>query len=112
MPTSAQFRILYSSCTKDTKSGLAMARPATQAISFRIPVEKINALERLVRATDRPRSWHIEQALDSYLEIQTWQIAQIEKSIIEMDAGQGIPHEEIKKELLGWGKESRAKRSR
>lgn len=89
-----------------------MARPETQAISFRIPVEKVNALERLTKATDRPRSWHIEQALDSYLEIQTWQIAEIEKSIIEMDAGQGIPHEEIKKELLDWGKENKPKRSR
>lgn len=89
-----------------------MARPETQAISFRIPAEKIDALERLAKATDRPRSWHIEQALDSYLEIQTWQIAEIEKSIIEMDAGQGIPHEEIKKELLDWGKGNKTKRSR
>ncbi len=89
-----------------------MARPETQAISFRIPAEKIDALERLARATDRPRSWHIEQALDSYLEMQTWQIAQIEKSITEMDAGLGVAHEEIKKELLGWGKDNKPKRSR
>ncbi len=89
-----------------------MARPETQAISFRIPAEKINALERLAGATDRPRSWHIEQALDSYLEMQSWQIAQIEKSISEMDAGQGIAHEEIEKQLRGWGKASRAKRRR
>lgn len=88
-----------------------MARPETQAISFRIRAEKINALERLARATDRSRSWHIEQALDTYLDIHAWQIAQIEKSITEMDAGQGIAHAEIKKELLGWGKENKAKRS-
>lgn len=89
-----------------------MARPETQAISFRIPAEKIDALERLARATDRPRSWHIEQALDSYLEMQIWQIAQTEKSITEMDAGQAIAHEEIKQELLGWGKGNKPKRSR
>jgi predicted transcriptional regulator len=89
-----------------------MARPETQAISFRIRAEKIDALERLAKATDRPRSWHIEQALDSYLDIQTWQIAQIEKSMTEMDAGQGIAHEEIKTELLDWGKGTKAKRTR
>jgi predicted transcriptional regulator len=89
-----------------------MARPETQAISFRIPAEKIDALERLAKATDRPRSWHIEQALDSYLEIQAWQIAQTEKSITEMDAGQGIAHEEIKQELRGWGKGNKPKRRR
>jgi len=95
-----------------SKPGLAMARPETQAISFRIPAEKVDALERLSKATDRPRSWHIEQALDAYLDMQTWQIAQIEKSMTEMDAGQGIAHEEIKKELLDWGKGNKPKRSR
>ncbi len=89
-----------------------MNRPETQAVSFRIRSEKVDELERLAKATDRPRSWHIEQALDSYLDVQSWQIAQIEKSIAEMDAGEGIPHEEIKKELSNWGKGSKAKRAK
>ena len=89
-----------------------MNRPETQAISFRISSKKVDELERLAKATDRPRSWHIEQALDSYLDVQAWQIAQIEKSMAEMDAGQGIPHEEIKKELLNWGKGNKAKRAK
>jgi predicted transcriptional regulator len=89
-----------------------MKRSETRAISFRIPAEKVDALERLAAATDRPRSWHIEQALDSYLDVQAWQTAQIEKSMAEMDAGKGIPHEEIKKELLDWGKGNKAKRGK
>jgi len=89
-----------------------MNKPATQAVSFRIRSEKVAELERLAKATDRPRSWHMEQALDSYLEVQAWQIAQIEKSMAEMDSGKGIPHEKIKKELSNWGKGNRAKRTR
>ena len=89
-----------------------MNRPETQAISFRIRSEKVDALERLAKATDRPRSWHIEQALESYLDVQSWQIAQIEKSMAEMDAGEGIPHEDIKKELGNWGKGRKAKRAK
>ncbi len=89
-----------------------MKKPETQAISFRIRSEKVDELERLAKATDRPRSWHIEQALDSYLDDQSWQIAQIEKSVAEMDAGEGIPHEEIKKELRNWGKGGQAKRAK
>jgi predicted transcriptional regulator len=89
-----------------------MSNSVTQAISFRIRAEKVRALERLAKATDRPRSWHIEQALDSYLDLQAWQVAQIEKSMAEMDAGQGIPHQEVKKELLNWGKGNRAKRAK
>jgi len=86
-----------------------MNKPETQAVSFRIRSEKVDKLERLATATDRPRSWHIEQALDSYLDVQGWQIAQIEKSMAEMDAGEGIPHEEIKKQLSTWGKGSNTK---
>ena len=89
-----------------------MKKPATQAISFRIRSEKVDQLERLAKATDRPRSWHIEQALDSYLAVQSWQIDQIEKSMSEMDAGKGIPHEDIKKELSNWGKGGKAKRAK
>ncbi len=89
-----------------------MKKPETQAISFRIRSEKVDELERLAKATDRPRSWHIEQALDSYLDDQSWQIAQIEKSMAEIDAGEGIPHEEIKKELSNWGKGGKAKRAK
>ncbi len=86
-----------------------MNKPETQAISFRIRSEKVDELERLAKATDRPRSWHIEQALDAYLNVQSWQIAQIEKSMAEMDAGKGIPHEEIEEELSSWGKGGKAK---
>ncbi len=89
-----------------------MKKPETQAISFRIRSEKVDELERLAKATDRPRSWHIEQALDSYLDDQSWQIAQIEKSMAEIDAGEGIPHEEIKKDLSDWGKGGKAKRAK
>jgi len=89
-----------------------MNKPETQAISFRIRSDKVEELERLAKATDRRRSWHIEQALDSYLDLQTWQIAQIEHSVAEMDAGKGIPHGEIKKELLNWGKGNKAKRAK
>jgi len=89
-----------------------MNSPETQAISFRIRSEKVDELEQLAKATDRPRSWHIEQALDAYLDVQSWQIAQIEKSLAEMDAGKGIPHEEIKKELGNWGKGSKTKRAK
>ena len=63
----------------------------------------------MTEKTDRSRSWDIEQALDSYLDVQAWQVGQIETAIAELDAGKSIPHEEIKKELLTWGKGDKAK---
>ncbi len=54
-------------------------------------------------ASTGPRMWHIEQALDASLDLQAWQIAQVERSMAEMDAGKGVPHEAIEKELRNWG---------
>ena len=80
-----------------------MSNPNTQAISFRIKTEKIRRLERLAEATDRPRSWHLEQALDAYLENQAWQIAHIEEGVADADAGRTLPHERIREWLQTWG---------
>jgi len=82
-----------------------MAKPETQAISLRIRTEKVAVLEKLAKATDRPRSWHIEQALDAYLDLQAWQVAQIKEGLADADAGRMIPHEEIVKWLKTWGSE-------
>ena len=78
----------------------------SRVISSEISSAKVHQLERLAKATNRPRSRHIERALDAYLNVQSWQIAHIEQGIAEMDAGEGIPHEDIKDWLSNWGNES------
>ncbi len=80
-----------------------MGNPITRAISFRIKTETIRRLERLAEATDRPRSWHLEAALDAYLENQAWQIAHIEEGVADADAGRTLPHERIREWLQTWG---------
>lgn len=82
----------------------------SRVISSEISSAKVDQLERLAKATDRPRSWHIEQALDAYLEVQSWQVAHIEKAIAEMDAGEAIPHGKIRDWLSTWGKKSKCAR--
>jgi predicted transcriptional regulator len=84
-------------------------KPETLAISVRIGTDKVERLERLAEATDRPRSWHIEQALDAYLDAQAWQIGQIETAIAEMDAGRSVPHDEVADWLRAWGKGNKRK---
>ena len=77
-----------------------MGKPATQAISFRIRKTRAKALTRLAKNTERSRSWHIERAVEDYLEIQAWQLKQIELGLADVEAGRTIPHEEIVKEFL------------
>ncbi len=80
-----------------------MTDTKTVQLGFRVRPEKAKLLEELSRSTDRPRSWLLEQALDSYLDSQAWQIAQIEEGVADADAGRVIPHERVREWLLTWG---------
>lgn len=75
----------------------------TVPLSVRISEEKAREIETLAKATDRPKSWLLEQALDAYLETQSWQVARIERGLAEIDRGAGRPHEEVAEWLSGWG---------
>jgi predicted transcriptional regulator len=55
--------------------------------------------------TDVPKTI-VTRMPDSRLGLRDWQVAQIERSMAEMDAGQGILHENIEAELSTWGKDS------
>lgn len=73
------------------------------SLSFRVPKDKAEQLERLAAAMDRPRSWLLERALDEYLELQSWQVAEIRKGMEEIRQGKGIPHEDVVAWLETWG---------
>lgn len=89
-----------------------MKKGKTRTISCQIPSDKAAKLDSLSRRTGRPRSWHVKRALFSYLDLQAWQVGQIVQAVAEMDAGLGIPHEEIKGELARWGRQGKADRTR
>ena len=81
----------------------------TQAISFRIASDKLDRLEQLASATDRPRSWHIEQALSAYLDMQAWQLEHIERGIDSIRQGRVVSHERVRDWLRTWGKDDEGK---
>jgi predicted transcriptional regulator len=78
------------------------------SLSFRVAQEKAEQLERLAAAMDRPRSWLLERALDEYLELQAWQVAEIRKGMEEIRQGKGVPHEEVVAWLETWGADDEA----
>jgi len=46
----------------------------TQVISYRVPPEQIEAIDKLCSSTDRSRAYHMRRALVAYLEANSWQI--------------------------------------
>jgi predicted transcriptional regulator len=86
-----------------------MQMPRSVPISLRISEEKAREIEAFAKATDRSKSWLLEQALDTYLETQTWQVARIERGLAEIERGAGRPHEEVAEWLAGWGRDDEGK---
>lgn len=82
-----------------------MTKPDSKAISFRVATEKLARLEELAATTDRSRSWHLDQALDAYLEVQAWQLKHIEKGIASIKEGRVVSHERVREWLESWGKD-------
>jgi predicted transcriptional regulator len=75
-----------------------MSRPE-KTISFRADADKIDALDSLASAQDRPRSYLINEAISNYLELHAYQDALVRKGLDEMRKGRLVSHEEIVKRL-------------
>lgn len=75
----------------------------TTALSFRVDSETARAIDDLAAATDRPRSWHLEQALAAYLDVQAWQVAKIRTGMADHEAGRSVAHEDVVAWLSTWG---------
>jgi predicted transcriptional regulator len=73
------------------------------ALSFRVSPKKARAIDNLANATDRPRSWHLEQALDAYLEAQAWEVQHVQEGLSELKAGKSVAHEDVADWLSRWG---------
>lgn len=61
-------------------------------------------LARLAAATDRPKSWLLERALDAYLDAQAWQVAHIEQGLAQLRRGKSIGHDDMAAWLRSWGR--------
>lgn len=63
--------------------------------TVRILPEKQRQLDALAQVLDRSRNWVVSDAIDHYLDVQAWQIEQIQHGIEEVERGELVPHEEV-----------------
>lgn len=66
------------------------------SVSFRADSKKIKQLDSLAKRQRRARTQLIDDALENYIEIQKWQIREIEAGIREADAGNFASDEEVR----------------
>jgi predicted transcriptional regulator len=73
---------------------------AEGVFTVRIPPEKQRQLDALAQVLDRSRNWVVCDAINQYLDVQAWQIAQIRHGVEEADRGELVSHEEVSTEAL------------
>ena len=70
-----------------------------KTISFRADTEKIDALDSLAAAQDRPRSYLINEAITNYIELHAYQDALVRKGLEDMRKGRVVGRAEVVKRL-------------
>lgn len=60
---------------------------ATAILTLRIPEETKTKLDKLAQATQRSKSWLAEEAITRYLDLEAWQVGEIEQAIEEAERG-------------------------
>ena len=80
--------------------GYLMAKNSTTGtITIRTSRKIISDLGKLAESMDRPRNWVVEEAIQSYLHTQSWQVEGIQEALGFLDRGEGIRHEDVVSEL-------------
>ena len=75
--------------------------PAAKSVTVtaRIPAALAKKLEAYAKAAKRTRSWVIEDILDRYVDNEMAIVEAVNEGLRELDAGLGIPHEEVFRKL-------------
>jgi RHH-type transcriptional regulator, rel operon repressor / antitoxin RelB len=74
----------------------------TSTFTVRVEESQIKRLEALAKSTGRSRSFLTAEAIGSYLEVNEWQVAGIEKAMASIDANGGVDHADVKDWVASW----------
>lgn len=78
--------------------------------SIRVAPALRQKLDRVAAVLDRPRSWVVARALETYVEQQAWQIAETRRGLAEAAAGDFASPAEVKAAFVKARGRRRAKR--
>lgn len=68
---------------------------AGTTITFRTDPELVRKITAIAATMDRSRNWVTQEALRQYGDAQLWQMEGIKDAIDSLDAGAGVPHEQV-----------------
>ena len=71
-----------------------------EQFSLRLPKGTKDRLQELADATGRTKAFLAQDAIERYLELESWQIQAIKEGVKAVDNGNVVSYEDIKQE---WG---------
>ena len=74
----------------------------TTTVTVRLTNEVRVKLDGLARSTRRSRSFLAAEAIAEYVDLNAWQVAEIEKAIEEADAGDFADEKEVAETFSKW----------
>jgi predicted transcriptional regulator len=75
-----------------------------ETITFRLDSEKRKSLDEIAVLLDRDRSYVLNEAINAYLEIHSWQLEHIKEGLRQSDAGEFASPEEVAAKFAKWRK--------
>ena len=72
----------------------------SEQFSLRLPKGTKDRLQELADATGRTKAFLAQDAIERYLELESWQIQAIQEGVKAVDDGKIVSYKEIKQE---WG---------
>jgi RHH-type transcriptional regulator, rel operon repressor / antitoxin RelB len=71
----------------------------SSVLTLRLDAKLKNQLDRLSKSMNRSRSFVAAQAIQEYVSVNEWQIAEIKKGLAEADAGDFATDEEMRQTI-------------
>ena len=71
-------------------------------VTVRVAKQAVASLDKLGAIVDRDRSYLINQAIESFIAHQKWQVEEVERAIAEVEAGKVMTHKEFVKDVMAW----------
>lgn len=75
-----------------------------ETITLRLDAEKKKALDVIAAGIDRDRSYVLNEAIKTYLEIHEWQVEHIKEGLRQANAGRFAGDAEVRAAFAKWRK--------
>ena len=71
-------------------------------LTVRVSDEVKCQLDALAQSTGRSRSWLVFEVVKKYVELENWQISEIQAAVVEADSGDFAGDEEVAEVMRKW----------